>query len=83
MARKAARSRAVHSHSRFCSTDIGPDLPNVSLLSVVSIWKIFTPASRSTLPIRQFELCSSELCRSMKLRLCRMVWTLWWWRRLR
>ena len=51
--------------------------PNVSLLSVVSIWKIFTPASRRTLPIRQLELCSSEWCRSMKLRLCCIVVTLW------
>ena len=39
--------------------------PNVSLLSVVSIWKIFTPASRRTSPMRQFEWCSSEWCRSM------------------
>jgi hypothetical protein len=39
---------------------MGPPVPNVSLLSVLSIWKMFTPASRSTLPMRQLELCSSE-----------------------
>jgi hypothetical protein len=83
MAMKVARSRMVHSHSRFWSIDMGPDEPKVSLLSVVSIWKIFTPASRITLPMRQLALCSSEWWRSMKLRDSSMVRTLWWWRRLR
>ena len=49
MPTNVARSLADHSHSRFCSTDIGPEAPNVSLLSVVSIWKTFTPASREDL----------------------------------
>ena len=80
---KVARSRAVHSHSRLASTDIGPSWPNVSLLMVDSIWKIFTPALRMTSPMRQFEWCSSDLCRSMNDRLCCIVFTLWWWRRLR
>ena len=62
---------------------MGPDVPKQSLLSVVSIWKIFTPASRITLPMRQLELCSSDEWRSMKLVDRRMVDTLWWWRRLR
>ena len=59
MATKTARSRAVHSHSRFCSTAMGPTVPNVSLLSVVSIWKILTPASREHLahaPVRAVQL---------------------------
>ncbi len=59
---------------------MGPLSPNVSVLSVVSIWKIFTSALRSTSPMRQFELCSSLLWRSMKLRLCCIVRTLWWCR---
>ena len=75
-----ARSRAVHSHSRFCSTDIGPEVPKVSLFSVVSIWKTLTSLLRSTSPMRQFELWSSLLWRSMKLRDCCIVCTLWWWR---
>jgi hypothetical protein len=50
---------------------------------VVSIWKIFTPLFRSTSPMRQFDECSSEACWSMNERLCCMVRTLWWWRRLR
>ncbi len=83
MPRNATRSRAVHSHSRFCSTLIGPSVPNTLLLIVVSIWKTFTPASRSTLPMRQFDECSSEWWRSMNERLCCIVFTLWWWRRLR
>ena len=81
MARNPARSFGDHSHSRFWSTDIGPSRPNVLLLTVVSIWKIFTSASRSTLPIRQLEACSAEFSRSMKERELSMVWTLWWWRR--
>jgi hypothetical protein len=52
------------------------------VFSVVSIWKIFTPASRMTLPMRQLALCSSLRCWSMKLREWVMVRTLWWWRRL-
>ena len=76
-----ARSRTVHSHSRFCRNwKLGG---NVSLLSVVSIWKTFTPASAISRPIRQLEECSSEDGASMKDFECRMVWGLWWWRRLR
>ncbi len=33
--------------------------------------------------MRQFEVCSSELWRSMNERLCCIVRTLWWWRMLR
>jgi hypothetical protein len=74
--RNAARSRAVHSHSRFCRN---PNCEgNVSEFNVVSIWKIFTPLSRSTLPIRQFDECSSERCWSMNDFECVMVFTLWW-----
>jgi hypothetical protein len=81
MPRNAARSLALHSHSRFWSIAIGPSRPKVLLLTVVSIWKIFTPASRMTLPMRQLEACSAEFSRSMKdFELC-MVWTLWWCRR--
>ena len=80
MARKLARSRSVHSHSRFCRK---PNwLGKVSVLSVVSIWKTFTPASAMSRPIRQFEVCSSEWCMSMNERLCCIVRTLWWWRML-
>src|SRR4051794_26972033 len=80
-AREVARSRPVHSHSRLERKSNGEG--NVSVLSVLSIWKIFTPASRMTLPMRQFDECSSERSWSMKLFECRMVCTLWWWRRLR
>ena len=82
MAMKLMRSLAFHSHSRFCSTAIGPSVPNMLLLSVVSIWKTLTPESFSTLPMRQFDECSSLAWRSMNDLLCCMVWTLWWWRRL-
>ena len=78
-----ARSAIVHSHSRFWRTDRGRSPPKVSLLTVVSIWKIFTPALRMTSPMRQFEWCRAELWRSMSERECCRVWTLWWWRRLR
>ena len=61
-----ARSAIVHSHSRFCRTESGRSPPKVSLLTVVSIWKIFTPALRMTSPMRQFEWCSAELWRSIK-----------------
>jgi hypothetical protein len=57
--RNVARSLVVHSHSRLASTDSGPS-PNRSLLTVVSIWKIWMPASRSTSPWRQLLRCSSE-----------------------
>src|SRR5689334_2056561 len=81
VARNVARSRAFHSHSRFDNISKGDG--NVSVLSVVSIWKILTPASRITWPIRQFDECSSERSWSMNERECCIVWTLWWWRRLR
>ena len=45
----------------------------MSLFIVVSIWNTFTPASRSTLPMRQFDECSSLLWRSMNERLCCIV----------
>ena len=50
------------------------------MLTVVSIWKTFTPLSRSTFPIRQFDEWSSLWWRSMNDRLCCIVWTLWWCR---
>ncbi len=75
------RSRVDHSHSRFWSRASGPWRPNVSLLTVVSIWKIFTPASRRTLPIRQFDACRAEFSWSMNERELDIVWTLWWCRR--
>ena len=59
MPMNVARSRAVHSHSRFCRTDIGPDVPKVSLLSVVSIWKILQAALAEHLahaPVARVEL---------------------------
>src|SRR3954464_1856086 len=80
-AMNAARARADHSHSRFCRKSNGDG--NVSLLSVVSTWKMRTPLSASSRPMRQFEECSAEWSWSMNERLCCMVWTLWWWRRLR
>ena len=80
-ARYDARSRAFHSHSRFCRKSNGEG--NVSLLTVVSIWKILTPSAFSSWPIRQFDECSSERCWSMNEVLRCMVRTLWWWRRLR
>ena len=47
---------------------------NVSVLSVVSIWKTLTPASRRTLPIRQFDVCSSlRVLVHERLRLCCIV----------
>ena len=78
MARNCMRSRVDHSHSRFWSRAKGPSRPKVSLLTVVSIWKIFTPASRMTLPIRQLEACSAEFSWSINDRDSCMVWTLWW-----
>ena len=47
------------------------------MFSVVSIWNTFTPLSAINRPIRQFEVCSSERCWSMKDRLCCMVRALW------
>src|SRR3546814_11837062 len=79
MPRKVARSRAVHSHSRFCSTDIGPDVPKVSLLRVVSIWHTLMRLFRSTSPIRQLLEWSSLAWRPMKLRLCGIAFTLGLW----
>ena len=73
-----ARSRTFHSHSRFWRK--ANEEGKVSVLSVVSIWKILTPASAMNRPMRQFELCSSEAGASMKERECCMVCGLWWWR---
>jgi hypothetical protein len=69
-----ARSLAVHSHSRLerNSNAFG----NVSVLSVVSIWKTLMPASRSTRPIRHVEWWISLWRWSMKLRLASMVFGL-------
>ena len=53
VARYVARSLAPHSHSRLERNSKGAG--NVSVLIVVSIWKILGPLSLSTLPIRQFE----------------------------
>ena len=79
-AMKLARSRAFHSHSRFCRKPNGSG--NASLFRVVSIWKILTPESLMTLPMRQFDECSSDLWRSMNEREFRIVFTLWWLFRL-
>src|SRR5204863_4261547 len=76
-----ARSRAFHSHSRFCRKANCDG--KVSLLSVVSIWKTLTPTFLMNRPMRQLEECSSDLCWSMNDRLCCMVRTLWWCRRER
>src|ERR1700721_2552970 len=66
-----ARSRSDHSHSRFCRK---PKFDgNVSLLSVVSIWKIFTPDSAMRRPMRQLAECSSEAGWSMNDFECRIV----------
>src|ERR1700693_3093445 len=81
VAAKVARSRIDHSHSRFCRN---PKFDgNVSLFSVVSIWKIFTPDSAMRRPMRQFDECSSEDGWSMNDFEWRIVCGLWWWRRLR
>ncbi len=80
MAAKVMRSLALHSHSRFCSTLIGPSVPKTLLFMVVSIWKTLTPESLRTLPMRQLAECSSEWCWSMKDFECCIVLTLWWWR---
>src|SRR5579884_2044791 len=79
-ARKLARSLIPHSHSRFWRNENA--WGNVSELRVVSIWKILTPLSAISRPMRQLDECNSERAWSMKLRLCCMVRTLWWWRRL-
>src|SRR4051794_21771465 len=76
--RNDTRSLAVHSHSRFCRNEKFDG--KVSLFSVVSIWKTFTPALAMSRPMRQFDECSSDLCWSMNDLLCCMVRTLWWWR---
>ena len=80
MPRNDSRSPRFHSHSRFCSTLMGPSVPKTLLFIVVSIWKTLTPESFSTLPMRQLAECSSEACWSMNDFECRMVCTLWWWR---
>ena len=57
VARNVARSRAFHSHSRLLRKSNGAG--NMSVLSVVSIWKIFGPLSFSTLPSRHTLVCSA------------------------
>src|SRR5580700_1537128 len=76
-----ARSRSPHSHSRFWRNWKLDG--KVSLLSVVSIWKIFTPDSAMSRPIRQLDECSSDDGWSMNDVEWRIVCGLWWWRRLR
>ncbi len=63
VAAKVARSRSDHSHSRFCRNWKFDG--NVSLLSVVSIWKTLTPDSAISLPMRQLDECSSDAGWSM------------------
>src|SRR6476659_4723225 len=71
-----ARSRADHSHSRFCRNENCDG--KVSLFSVVSIWKTLTPLLAINRPMRQLDECSSDRCWSMNDRLCCIVRTLWW-----
>ena len=73
-----ARSSRFHSHSRFCRNS--KLLGKVSVFSVVSIWKILTPASAMKRPMRQFDECSSDAGASMKDFECSMVCGLWWCR---
>ena len=54
----------------------------MSVLRVVSIWKIFTPASAMKRPMRQFDECSSDAGASMNDLECVMVCGLWWCLRL-
>ncbi len=56
---------------------------NAWVLIVVSIWKIFGPWSRSTVPMRQMLWCSAEWCRSIRLRVFWSDSGLWWWLRQR
>ncbi len=49
------------------------------MLSVVSIWKMFSE-SGSSRPIRQADECSADFSGSMNEREWTMVWLLWWWR---
>ena len=70
-----ARSRAFHSHSRLPRKSNADG--KVSLLTVVSIWKIFGPCFFMISPMRQLLLCSSLLCWSMNERLFSMVCVLW------
>ena len=74
-AANVARSRSDHSHSRFCRNWKFDG--KVSLLSVVSIWKILTPDSAMRRPMRQFDECSSEAGWSMNDFEWRIVWGLW------
>src|SRR5215210_5882570 len=76
--RYVACSTTDHSHSRLFMNPKG--LGNVSLFSVVSIWKIFRPASFSTSPIRAHEswIALRPGLGSMYDLLCNIVCTLWW-----
>src|SRR5690606_9620469 len=78
---KVARSRAVHSHSRFRRIDSGPEVPDASLSSGVSIRKTFTPLLRSTSPLHQLAECSWLPWPPMNELLGCIGRTLWWWRR--
>ena len=77
-----AWSLAPHSHSRLLRKPRFDG--NVSEFTVVSIWKIFTPASRSTRPMRFTEsLIALWPSRgSMYDFECSIVCTLWWCLRL-
>src|SRR4051812_6384327 len=74
-----AWSRIDHSHSRLLKKSYGAG--NTSLLSVVSIVKIFRWLA-SMRPMRHADECSAEFSGSINDRECTIVWLLWWWRRL-
>ena len=80
LAWKVRRSFKLHSHSRFWRN--WKLSGKVSVLSVVSIWKILTPASRISRPMRQLAVWSAEEGACMKDFECRIVAGLWWCRRL-
>ena len=76
-------SDALHSHSRLFRKPRFDG--NVSEFRVVSIWKILTPLSASTRPIRFTEsLIALWPSRGSMYDLeCSIVFTLWWCFRLR
>ncbi len=71
---KVVCSRGVQRASGLARNDSGPS--NMSLLSVVSMWKIGTAASTIS-PWRPALLCSSDFEGSMNDFEWRIVWTLW------
>src|SRR4051794_2687394 len=73
-AANVAWSRGVQRASGFARNASGPS--NMSLLRVVSMWKIGTAASTMS-PCRAALLCNSDFDGSMNERLWRSVWTLW------